>query len=64
MILLSPAEIAAQVGVHVTTVYRWLGKKRGIKPDQARKLEKATGIPATAWTFPEGGNPYFTSGKQ
>jgi len=39
---------AEALGVHVTTLYRWLeGKQPNL--DQAARMQSVTGIPATAW---------------
>lgn len=58
--LLKIKKLAELVNKHQTTVYRWLSGVRGITKDDAIDLERATGIKAEAWLFPEKYlNPYF-----
>lgn len=56
--------LAEGVGKHQSTVYRWFTGARGITKADSVDLERATGIKAEAWLFPEKyGNPYFEKKK-
>jgi DNA-binding transcriptional regulator YdaS (Cro superfamily) len=46
-------KLAGKVGRHPTTVFRWLNRTRKISPEDARLLEKATGIPRLSWLYPD-----------
>jgi plasmid maintenance system antidote protein VapI len=58
--ILHYTKIAEIIGKPPSTVHRWLSGVRGISPTVAYELEKATGIKAEAWIFPEKyRNPYL-----
>lgn len=60
MDLLTDTQIAEKLSVNPSTVFRWRRQIRGISPDMAVALEKATGINRLAWLYPkEYPNPYI-----
>lgn len=57
-------EIAKLVGVHQTTISRWMNGSRNISPKAAVALERATGIDRRAWLWPdEFPNPLLQHGE-
>jgi len=63
--ILKYTQLAEIMGRPPATVHRWLSGVRGISPDVAYEFEKATGIKAEAWIFPDKfRNPYFDKWRQ
>ena len=56
--------IADNMGVHLSTIYRWCYGDGSMTAEDAKKLETITGVRAEAWVFPRKfKNIYFREPK-
>lgn len=58
--MIQAKQLAQKTNRSEATISRWLNRSRKISTEDARELERITGVPRLAWLYPdEYDNPYF-----